>query len=81
MNREAEGNARPEHIVGVEFLIILDMVVVNFGPHKKAPPKVVTKSSAQVFHEVIAPCVIDTTNHGITARTRAEAVKARARNA
>ena len=43
-----------KQVIGVELKVVLNMVVVNFGAHKKVVPGVVAEARAQVLHEVIS---------------------------
>jgi len=76
MERISERDAGSKYVVGVELLIVLDMVVANFGAHKKVPPHVIANAGAQIFHEVIGAGEVDATD-GWAIAGAAEAVEAR----
>ena len=57
----ADRRSNAKDVVAVEFNIVLDVVVVNLGPHKHVVPDVVADAGTQVLHEVIAAGVVDAT--------------------
>jgi len=76
----SDRGADSEHVVGVELHIVLDVVVVKFGPEKEVVPKVVANTGAKVFHEVIAARVVNASDDRVAARIGVEPIEARAGN-
>ena len=58
-NGVADGAADTEEVIGPEFYVVLNVIVVNFRAHKKIVPNVVADAATDMLHEVIAAGVVN----------------------
>ena len=67
----SDRDAYAKHVVGIETLIVLDVVVVAFGAHEdvgQVVPNVIAEASADVLHEVIAAGEVDASGNAAGAK-------------
>jgi len=67
MDRVSERDTDAEDVIGIELLIVLNMVVANFRAHKKVAPKVIANAGAQIFHEVVGVGEVNATDRWVIA--------------
>jgi hypothetical protein len=56
----SDGSAYAEYVIGVELRVVLNVVVVTFGAHKKVAEEVIADAASDVFHEVVTAGEVDT---------------------
>jgi hypothetical protein len=64
----SDRGADSNRVVRVELVgVALDVVVVNFGSHEHVTPNIIAETAAEVFHEVVAAGVVDTSAADVAA--------------
>ena len=57
----ADRDADASNVIGIELNVVVDQVKMGLGPDKEAAPKIVTDSTPDVDHEMIAARVAEAT--------------------